>query len=139
MAPAPPPFRPHVFGKFFLLQRLAAGGMAEIFRAKIVGAGGFEKELVVKRILPERSRDEHFIRMLVNEAKLTVQLTHGNVAPIYECGAVDGVFFIAMELVPGVSLKELLGALPRAQASLSPEQSIWIVLQLLHGLRRYLI
>jgi len=131
---APPAFRPHVFGKFFLLQRLAVGGMAEIFRAKIVGAGGFEKELVLKRILPERSRDENFIRMLVNEAKLTVQLTHGNVAPIYECGAVDGVFFIAMELVPGVSLKELLAALPRAQASLSPEQSIWIVLQLLQGL-----
>ena len=134
MTSAPPPFRPHVFGKFFLLQRLAVGGMAEIFRAKIVGAGGFEKELVVKRILPERSRDDAFIRMLVNEARLTVQLTHGNVAPIYECGAVDGVFFIAMELVHGVSLKEILAALPRARASLSPEQSIWIVLQLLQGL-----
>ncbi|HSM94131.1 MAG TPA: hypothetical protein VLT47_14735, partial [Anaeromyxobacteraceae bacterium] len=69
-------FNPHLFGKFFLLQRLAIGGMAEIFRARVVGAGGFEKELVVKRILPTRAKDAGFIRMLVNEAKLTVQLTH---------------------------------------------------------------
>ena len=132
--PAAPEFRPHVFGKFFLLQRLAVGGMAEIFRGKVVGAGGFEKELAVKRILPARSQDQQFIRMLVNEAKLTAQLTHGNIAQIHECGAVDGVYFIAMELVHGASLKEVLSALPAAGAALTPEQSMYLVLQLLQGL-----
>ncbi len=127
-------FRPHVFGKFFLLQRLAIGGMAEIYRAKVIGAGGFEKELVVKRILPSRSQDQGFIKMLVNEAKLTVQLTHSNIAQIYECGAIDGQYFIAMELVNGVSLKDMLSAFPRAGASLAPEQAIFLVLQLLQGL-----
>ena len=73
---ASPEFRPHVFGKFFLLQRLAVGGMAEIYRSRVPGAEGFEKELVVKRILPARAKDEGFIKMLENEAKLTVQLTH---------------------------------------------------------------
>jgi hypothetical protein len=136
--PAPnnsqPDFKPHVFGKFFLLQRLAVGGMAEIFRAKVSGADGFEKELVVKRILPARSQDHGFIKMLVNEAKLTVQLTHNNIAQIYECGTIDGTYFIAMELVNGVSLKDMMTAFARAGTPLSPEQSIFIVLQLLQGL-----
>jgi serine/threonine protein kinase len=132
--PTPSDFKPHVFGKFFLLQRLAVGGMAEIYRAKVSGAGGFEKELVVKRILPARAQDQGFIKMLINEAKLTVQLTHNNIAQIYECGAIDGNFFIAMELVNGVSLKEMMSSFSRAGAAISPEQAIFMVLQLLQGL-----
>jgi serine/threonine protein kinase len=127
-------FKPHLFGKFFLLQRLAVGGMAEIYRARGPGAGGFEKELVVKRILRARAQEENFAKMLVNEAKLTVQLTHSNVAQIYECGIIDGDYFISMELVNGVSMKEMMTAFARAGATLSPEQSIFLVLQLLQGL-----
>ncbi len=127
-------FRPHVFGKFFLLQRLAVGGMAEIYRSRVPGAAGFEKELVVKRILPARAQDQGFIKMLVNEAKLTVQLQHNNVAQIYECGIIDGNYFISMELVNGVSMKEMMLAFARSQTALSPEQAIFIVLQLLQGL-----
>ncbi len=127
-------FKPHLFGKFYLLQRLAVGGMAEIFRARVPGAGGFEKELVVKRILPARAQDEGFIKMLVNEAKLTVQLTHSNIAQVYECGRIDGNYFISMELVNGVSMKEMMQTFTRAGQPLSPEQAIFIVLQLLTGL-----
>ncbi len=127
-------FKPHLFGKFFLLQRLAVGGMAEIYRARVPGAGGFEKELVVKRILHARAQEENFATMLVNEAKLTVQLTHSNIAQIYECGIIEGDYFIAMELVNGVSMKEMMTAFGRAGATLSPEQSIFLVLQLLQGL-----
>ena len=132
--PATPDFKPHVFGKFFLLQRLALGGMAEIFRAKVAGAEGFEKELVVKRILPARSQDHGFIQMLVNEAKLTVQLTHNNVAQIYECGSIDGTYFISMELVNGVSLKDMMVSFARAESAITPEMAIFVVLQLLQGL-----
>jgi len=131
---ATPEFKPHLFGKFFLLQRLAVGGMAEIYRARVPGAGGFEKELVVKRILPARAQDQGFIKMLVNEAKLTVQLTHSNVAQIYECGTIDGNYFISMELVNGVSMKDMMHAFAQAGAQLSPEQAIFLVLQLLQGL-----
>ena len=129
-----PDFKPHVFGKFFLLQRLAVGGMAEIFRAKVAGADGFEKELVLKRILPARSQDQGFIKMLVNEAKLTVQLTHNNIAQVFECGSIDGTYFISLELVNGVSLKDIMTSFARAGAAISPEQAIYIVLQLLQGL-----
>ncbi|HEU4382288.1 MAG TPA: serine/threonine-protein kinase [Anaeromyxobacteraceae bacterium] len=130
----PQDFKPHVFGKFFLLQRLAVGGMAEIYRAKVAGAGGFEKEMVLKRILTSRAQDQGFVKMLVNEAKLTVQLTHNNIAQIYECGTIDGQYFIAMELVNGVTLKEMMSAFQRAGVTLTPEQSIYLVLQLLQGL-----
>jgi len=133
-APSSSEFKPHLFGKFYLLQRLAVGGMAEIYRARVPGAGGFEKELVVKRILPARSRDEGFIKMLVNEAKLTVQLTHSNIAQVYECGRIDGNYFISMELVNGVSMKEMMQTFARAGQVISPEQAIFIVLQLLTGL-----
>jgi eukaryotic-like serine/threonine-protein kinase len=131
---AQPDFKPHLFGKFFVLQRLAVGGMAEIYRAKILGAAGFEKELALKRVLPSRARDKGFVKMLVNEAKLTAQLTHSNIAQIHECGAVEGAYFIAMELVYGVSMKEMMAAFARAGVNLSPEQAIFVVLQLLHGL-----
>ena len=127
-------FKPHLFGKFFLLQRVAVGGMAEIYRARVPGAGGFEKELVVKRILPARAQDHGFIKMLVNEAKLTVQLTHSNIAQIYECGSIEGNFFISMELVNGVSLKEMMAAFAKAGTQLTPEQAMFLVLQLLQGL-----
>ncbi|MBI5067747.1 MAG: serine/threonine protein kinase [Deltaproteobacteria bacterium] len=108
--------------------------MAEIYRAKMLGAGGFEKELVVKRILPARSQDQGFIRMLVNEARLTVQLTHNNIAQIYECGAVDGTYYIAMEQVHGVSMKDMMATFARSGVQLSPEQAMFLVLQLLQGL-----
>src|SRR5512141_409999 len=108
--------------------------MAEVYRAKGVGAAGFEKELALKRILAQRAQDTGFIRMLVNEAKLTAQLTHSNIAQIYECGAVEGTYFIAMELVNGVSMKEMMVSFARAGATLTPEQAIFIVLQLLQGL-----
>jgi eukaryotic-like serine/threonine-protein kinase len=127
-------FKPHLFGKFFLLQRLAVGGMAEIYRARVPGADGFEKELVVKRILRARAQDRNFARMLVNEAKLTVQLTHSNVAQVYECGKIEDDYFISMELVNGVSMKEMMQAFAHAGAQLSPEQAIFLVLQLLQGL-----
>jgi hypothetical protein len=127
-------FKPQIFGKFFLLQRLAVGGMAEIFRARVPGAGGFEKELVVKRILPARARDQGFINMLVNEAKLTVQLTHSNITQVYECGTIDGTYFISMELVNGTSMKEMMQTFSRAGSTITPEQAIYLVLQLLQGL-----
>jgi hypothetical protein len=127
-------FKPHLFGKFYLLQRLAIGGMAEIYRARVKGIGDFEKELVVKRILRARAQEENFAKMLVNEAKLTVQLTHSNIAQIYECGFTDGDYFIAMELVNGVSMKEMMHSFTRAGATISPEQAIFLVLQLLQGL-----
>jgi tRNA A-37 threonylcarbamoyl transferase component Bud32 len=101
---------PQIFGKYVLERELASGGMARVFLATLRGAGGFEKRLVVKQIRPELASDQSFIRRFVAEAKTTVELSHANIVPVYELGAEQGTYYIAMELCAGVSLAELLEA-----------------------------
>ena len=79
---------PVKFGKYYLLERISVGGMAEVFKAKAFGEAGFERLVAVKRILPSIAEDQEFIAMFVDEAKLAVQLTHPNIAQIFELGKV---------------------------------------------------
>ncbi len=98
---------PQRFGKYTLLKRLATGGMAEIFLAHQRGLGGFEKEVVVKRLLPEHAGNEELVAMFLDEARIAAHLTHPNIAQIYDLGAIEGEYFIAMEYVRGVDLRRL--------------------------------
>ena len=100
-------FEPEPFGKYFLLDRVAIGGMAEIFRARTYGHGGFEKELVIKRILGHLTDDSEFVTMFIEEAKLTVQLQHPNVVQVYDFGKIRENYFLAMEGVYGKDLKTI--------------------------------
>ena len=84
------------FGKYILLDRIAAGGMAEIFRAKYVAAAGVTKQVVIKRILPHYAGNQAFVSMFINEAKIAVGLSHGNIAQIFDFGEIDGEYFLAM-------------------------------------------
>ena len=97
--------KPVPFGKYLLLDRINIGGMAEVWRGKSFGAGGFERIVAIKRILPNIAEDEEFIAMFIDEAKITVQLTHSNVASIYELGHLQNSYFIAMEYIPGKDLR----------------------------------
>ncbi len=101
----PGQFDPVPFGKYFLLDRIAVGGMAEIFRARAYGHAGFEKELVIKRILSHLTENEDFVTMFIDEAKLTVQLTHPCIVQVYDFGKSRDHFFLAMEGVYGKDLK----------------------------------
>jgi serine/threonine protein kinase len=94
-------------GKYQLLRRLATGGMAEVFLAKATGPMGFEKELVVKRILPHLGEEPRFAEMFFSEAKLAARLCHSNVVQIFDFGEQDGSYFIAMEYVDGLTLRTL--------------------------------
>ncbi len=94
-------------GKYQLVRRLATGGMAEVFLAKAAGPMGFEKELVVKRILPHLAEDPRFVEMFLSEAKLAARLNHGNVVQIFDFGEQDNSYFIAMEYLEGLNLKAL--------------------------------
>jgi len=87
--------KPTPFGKYYLLERINVGGMAEVFRAKAFGVEGFERLVAVKRILPNIAEDKEFIRMFIEEAKLSVQLNHANIAQIFDLGVVDGAYYIA--------------------------------------------
>ena len=95
-------------GQYVLLEKVATGGMAELFRAKKIGIEGFEQVLAVKRILPHLSSDEEFVKMFIAEAKLVAQLTHKNIAQIYDFGRIDQNYFISMEYIRGKDLKAIL-------------------------------
>jgi hypothetical protein len=107
---------PVPFGKYLLDAELARGGMSRVWRARLRGPGGFEKQLVVKQILPQLAQDPSFVELLVQEANTLVRMSHPNIVPVYELGIVDGVYFLAMERVHGATVAELLRqrALPAA-------------------------
>ncbi|MCB9618427.1 MAG: protein kinase [Sandaracinus sp.] len=112
------------FGKYLLDALLAEGGMARVYRARLRGALGFEKPLVVKQVRPELARDPRFVAMFVEEAKTLVRLSHPHIVPVYELGVVDGTYFLAMELVEGPTLANLLreGPLPATWVARLGEQ-----------------
>ncbi|HEY6174063.1 MAG TPA: serine/threonine-protein kinase, partial [Kofleriaceae bacterium] len=92
------------YGKFSLVARLATGGMAEIFLARLVGAAGFEKLVCIKRILPHLARDKQFVAMFFDEARIAARISHPNVCQVFELGEIDGSYYIAMEYLEGVPL-----------------------------------
>ena len=103
-------------GRYRLLGRIGEGGMAEVYRAVMTGPEGFERELVLKRILPRLSESGDFKTMFVREAKICALLLHPNIVQIYEFGQADGGYFIAMESVQGVTLREALTTLRKERA-----------------------
>ncbi|HEX7837591.1 MAG TPA: serine/threonine-protein kinase, partial [Kofleriaceae bacterium] len=92
------------FGKYSLVARLATGGMAEIFLARMQGAAGFEKLVCIKRILPHLARDRQFVAMFLDEARIAAQITHPNVCQVFELGEITGSYYLAMEYLEGVPL-----------------------------------
>ncbi len=125
---------PATFGKYFLTEKIAAGGMAQIYLAKLIGPGGFEKQLVIKQIHPELSDSSRFVAMFVAEAKTLVSLSHGNIVPVYELGVVEGTYFIAMEYIDGPTLGQLVGAYRETDTALPPTVAAYICAELLKGL-----
>jgi TonB family protein len=98
------------FGQYLLLEKIATGGMAELFKAKRKGVEGFEKILAIKRILPHMSDNDEFITMFIDEAKLAAQLTHQNICQIFDLGKIENSYYIAMEYVHGKDLRAALRA-----------------------------
>ncbi|HSN28834.1 MAG TPA: serine/threonine-protein kinase, partial [Kofleriaceae bacterium] len=96
------------FGPYRLVRQIAVGGMAEIHLAKTKGIAGFEKYVALKMIHPNFAEDEQFIEMLVDEAKIAVQLNHGNIAQTFDLGRVGDTYYITMEFVDGADLYKIL-------------------------------
>jgi serine/threonine-protein kinase len=94
-------------GKYQLLRKLASGGMAEVYLAKAAGPQGFEKTLVVKRVLPHLAEDPSFIEMFFSEARLAALLNHPNIVQIFDFGESEGAYFLAMEYIDGLNLRML--------------------------------
>ena len=103
------PSGPDRFGQYELLERIASGGMAELFRARRSGVEGFQKIVAIKKILPHIADNDEFITMFADEAKVAAQLNHPNIVHIYDLGKIEaGGYFIAMEYVEGTDLRTIL-------------------------------
>jgi serine/threonine-protein kinase len=109
---------PTTYGRFRLTGRIGVGGMAEVFRAVVKGPQGWERELVVKRILPQLSGSAEFTKMFIREAKISALLVHPNIVQTFEFGEAEGTYFIAMEGVDGVTLREALTKLRKGQRAM---------------------
>ncbi len=122
------------FGKYQLHRRLARGGMGEVYLARLVGELGFEKQLVIKTILPELAEKPRFIELFAAEAKTAVALSHGNIVPTYELGRAADTFYIAMGYVDGPSLAQLLDAEAASGAGPNIPAAMHVIRGVLAGL-----
>ena len=122
------------FGNYILLEKLASGGMAEVYLAKKIAASGVQKFVAIKRILAQFSDSEDFIQMFKDEAKIAINLSHSNVVSIYDFGMQDGQFFIVMEFVEGRNLRQVLNRMKKDSQAFSVAQVVHIVKQVSSGL-----
>jgi serine/threonine protein kinase len=113
-------------GPYELIRRLGAGGMAEVHLARAAGIEGFEKLVVLKRILPHLSADPHFIRMFLAEARLAAILDHPNIVQVFDLGHDGGEYYFTMEFVYGENLQNILRAVRRTSTPLPYEHAITI-------------
>jgi len=123
------------FGKYTLIRKLATGGMAELFLAIQKSMAGFEKLIVIKRILPAMNKDRAFIDMLLHEARIAATLSHPNIVQVFDVGEVDGAYFIAMEHVHGEDLRSIVRHMKKKDVVEFPlEHALSIVLGMCAGL-----
>jgi eukaryotic-like serine/threonine-protein kinase len=125
---------PSIFGRYELLDKLGEGGMAEVFKARLRGGAGIDKLLVIKRILPQVSSDPEFIRLFVNEARIALPLTHGNITSTFEFGDVEGQFFLAMEYIHGQDLATVMHRCGEARVRMPVEAALYIASEVAKGL-----
>ncbi|KFE72407.1 serine/threonine protein kinase [Hyalangium minutum] len=123
------------FGRYELVSRLGRGGMAETYRARLVGEAGVTKPVLIKKVLPEYANDDAFTTMFVSEARISATLSHGNIAQVYDFGRVDGEYFLAMEFVDGQPLHKILKrALRTGMNSLPIPVAVFIAIEMCRGL-----
>jgi hypothetical protein len=99
---------PQQFGEYHLIERIAVGGMAEVWKARAYGLAGFEKTLVIKKILDDLARDEEFVKLFIDEARIAVLLQHQNIVQVFDLGTAEGTLYMAMEYVQGTDLSRLV-------------------------------
>ena len=125
---------PSHFGKYILLDRVASGGMAEVYRAKISGVAEFQRLLAIKCMLPNLVEDEDFIKMFIDEAKLASKLSHSNIVQIYELGRLQERLYIAMELVNGRDLRHIMKTAEKKKIKIPVQLIAYILSKSAEGL-----
>lgn len=122
------------FGPYVLMNKIAAGGMAEIYKAKMAGAGGFEKIIAIKKILPEFSQNAEFVQMLIDEAKLASKLNHGNIVQILNLERIGDDWAVVLEHVDGIDLFRLERVLEQHERRLGVDECVYVTKEILVAL-----
>ncbi len=125
---------PKQIGRYQILDRLAVGGMAELFKAQLIGNLGFEKLVAIKKILPHLATDKSFVEMFIDEARITAQLDHRHIVQVFELGTDADTPYIAMQYVDGLDVLALLRECARAQIRLPPDLCALIARDVLDAL-----
>jgi len=129
---------PILFGKYYLLDRVAVGGMAEVYRAKTFGLEGSERVVALKRMLPMVSADKELVSMFIDEAKLAIQLNHPNICQVFDWGKVEDSYYLAMEYVSGCDLRTVFLRCKQQPVDNTPTmpmaQACFVVMKLCEGL-----
>jgi serine/threonine protein kinase len=125
---------PEKFGAYLVYELLGKGGMATVHRAESQSAGGFRKRVALKRLLPHLLAEPEIVESFAREAKLAAHLHHANIAQTYDLGIRDGTYFIAMELVPGPTLRQVVRQCEDAAGPIPIPHAIEILIQLCEAL-----
>jgi serine/threonine-protein kinase len=120
--------------RYRVIEKIAAGGMAEVFRAESAGLEGFKKTVAIKRVLPHLSQKKQFIGMFLDEARLSASLSHSNVVQVFDIGVGDDTYFIVMEYVDGANLKAVIEHRKQIGKPLPMEAACLIALRTCEGL-----
>lgn len=120
--------------RYRVVRRLDAGGMAEVFVGMATSIKGFDKTVAIKRVLPNLTRNRKFVRMFLDEARLSLLLNHTNVVQVFDVGQADGTYFIVMEFIDGVNLKALLEAADQWGGRVGVPQAVLIASEVCKGL-----
>ncbi len=120
--------------RYRVVEKIAAGGMAEVFRAESAGLEGFKKTVAIKRVLPHLSEKKQFIGMFLDEARLSAHLTHSNCVQVFDIGVGDNTYFIVMEYVDGTDLKALIEFQRKKGTAFPLEEACMICVRICEGL-----
>jgi len=120
--------------RYRITERVAAGGMAEVFRGVAESMRGFKKNIAIKRILPSLTKNKKFVAMFLDEARLSLALQHANIVQVFDIGHTEDTYFIVMEYVDGVDLKALLEWRRRINRRVPIAHGLYIVLEMCKGL-----
>jgi serine/threonine-protein kinase len=132
---SPPASYPRPYGSYLLLEPLGQGGMSEVELARrSVDASGYLRFLVIKRIHSRHTGDEGFVRMFQDEARINAELQHENIAQVYDFGRQGDEWYLAMEYVPGLDLRQLQRALGSAGEGLPASVALRVVCDVLDAL-----
>jgi len=122
------------FGRYTLVERMACGGTAEIYRATLESAAGFRKDVAIKRLLPEWRSSAEFARMLEDEGRVLCHLAHQSIVQVYDMGVEQGLAYLAMEFVHGVDCARVINCLIRDGVRMPAHHALHLMGQVLTAL-----